>query len=185
MKRHSLAKIFCLAALGTALTVAATNAADEIKPAEVTKAIAILMPTEGNDVKGTVSFIKTADGVKVEGKITGLTPGKHGFHIHEFGDLSSPDGKSLGGHFNPEGHQHGGLDAKMRHAGDFGNIEADDQGVATVDFVDKAISLSGENSILGRGVVVHAKADDLKSQPSGDAGARVAVASIGVAAGKE
>jgi Cu-Zn family superoxide dismutase len=116
----------------------------------------------------------------VEGEITGLTPGKHGFHVHEFGDITSPDGTSAGGHFNPTGEPHAGPDADKRHAGDFGNIEADASGKAKISFLDKKISFEGPNNILGRGLVVHAKPDDLKSQPSGDAGDRVGVAVIGV-----
>ena len=149
------------------------------------KAVAILQPTEGSKVKGTISFTKTEGGIRVEGEVSGLTPGKHGFHIHEFGDLTSANGSAAGGHFNPGGHPHGGPDSEHRHAGDFGNIEANGDGVAKVNFVDKLITLEGEKTILGRGLVVHAKADDLKTQPSGDAGDRVAVGVIGIAKGPE
>ena len=145
-----------------------------------TQAVAVLLPTEGSKVKGTITFTKTGGGIRVQGQITGLAPGKHGFHVHEFGDVTSPDGSSAGGHFNPTGAPHGGPDAEKRHAGDFGNVEADQSGTAKVEFEDKLITLEGAKSILGRGLVVHAKADDLKSQPSGDAGARVAVGVIGV-----
>ena len=149
----------------------------------VTSAVAVLLPTKGSEVKGTIRFTKADDGIRVEGEVTGLTPGKHGFHVHEFGDITSADGTSAGGHFNPTGEPHADREADKRHAGDFGNIEADASGTAKVNFVDKKISFEGANSILGRGLVVHAKADDLKSQPSGDAGGRVAVATIGVAKG--
>ncbi len=149
--------------------------------APVTSAVAVLVPTAGNDVKGTVTFQETAEGIHVKGKITGLQPGPHGFHIHQFGDISSKDGKSAGGHFNPTDEAHGAPGDKMRHVGDLGNIEADKKGVATVDVTDKELKFKGKTSILGRGVVVHAGTDDLKSQPSGDAGARVAVGVIGVA----
>jgi Cu-Zn family superoxide dismutase len=148
------------------------------------KAIAVLQPTEGSKVKGTITFTKGSDGVRVEGEITGLAPGKHGFHIHEFGDTSSADGKAAGAHFNPTGEKHGAPDGEHRHVGDFGNIEAGTDGAAKVNFLDKQIALEGEKSILGRGLVVHAKADDLKSQPSGEAGDRVAVGVIGVTKGK-
>ena len=152
--------------------------------ANLDKAVAVLYPTQGSSVKGTITFTKTGDGVQVEGEVTGLTPGKHGFHVHEFGDVTSPDGTSAGGHFNPTGHKHGAPDSDERHAGDFGNIEAGQDGTAKVSFVDKKITLDGATSILGRGLVVHAKADDLKSQPSGEAGDRVAVGVIGVAKNK-
>jgi Cu-Zn family superoxide dismutase len=151
---------------------------------EVTKAVAVLQPTQGNKAEGTVTFTKTDKGVRVQADINGLPPGKHGFHIHEFGDTSSPDGMSAGGHFNPHKMEHGSPDAPKRHVGDLGNIEADSGGHATLDLVDPALGFSGATSILGRGVVVHEKPDDF-SQPTGNAGGRVAVGTIGVAKGGE
>jgi superoxide dismutase, Cu-Zn family len=149
--------------------------------AEPIKAIAVLHPTKGSNVEGVVTFIKTGDEVKVVADITGLTPGKHGFHIHEFGDCSSPDGKAAGGHFNPTNNPHAGHDAEKRHAGDLGNIEADIEGKAHLELTDKMMTMSGENSIIGRGLIVHEKADDLKTPPTGDAGGRVACGVIGIA----
>lgn len=148
---------------------------------EPTKAIAVLHPTQGSKVAGTVTFTKTGDGMKIVADFTGLTPGKHGFHIHEFGDCSSPDGKAAGGHFNPTNNPHAGHDAETRHAGDLGNIEADSSGKAHLELTDKTMMMSGENSIIGRGFIVHEKADDLKTQPTGDAGGRVACGVIGIA----
>ena len=145
------------------------------------KAIAVLHPTSGSSVAGTVTFTATGDEVKVVADITGLKPGKHGFHIHEFGDCSAPDAKSAGGHFNPANHQHGAPDAPDRHAGDLGNIEADASGKVHLEMTDKVMKLSGSDSILGHAVIVHEKADDLKTQPTGDAGGRVACGVIGVA----
>lgn len=145
------------------------------------KAIAVLHPTEGNKVGGTVTFTKEADGVRVVANLNGLTPGEHGFHVHETGDCSSADGSSAGGHFNPEDQPHGAPDSEARHTGDFGNITADEAGNATYDRIDKNATLSGKDSVIGRAVIVHAKADDLKSQPSGDAGSREACGVIGVA----
>lgn len=171
-------------ALAAGLVVAATalqSAArqDHMEAAPVEKAIAILYPTEGSTAKGEVTFTKTSGGIRVEAKITGLSPGEHGFHIHEFGDASSPKGLSAGGHYNPRKVEHAGPGMK-RHIGDLGNIEADAKGVATYDKVDSQLMLHGETSILGRGLVVHEKADDLKTQPTGDAGGRLAVGVIGV-----
>ena len=148
---------------------------------DVPKAIAVLVPTAGSKVTGTVTFTKAADGVKVVADITGLTPGKHGFHIHEFGDCSDPKGESAGGHFNPTKHQHAGPDASERHAGDMGNIEADASGKAHLEYTDKAMKLSGDGSILGHAVIVHEKVDDLTTQPTGNAGGRLACGVIGVA----
>jgi len=129
---------------------------------------------------GTVTFTEVADGVQVHAEITGLTPGNHGFHVHEFGDCTAEDGSSAGGHFNPTNQPHGGPDADARHVGDMGNIEADASGTAKLDYLDHSMSLSNDDrSIIGRSVVVHAKADDLKSQPAGDSGARIACGVIG------
>ena len=166
-----------------ASTFLLTAAEGEKKADGPKKAVCVLAPTHksGGHVQGTVTFTQTDAGVEISGEITGLTPGKHGFHIHEFGDMSSADGLATGGHFNPAMHKHGGPHDTNRHAGDFGNIEAGADGKATIKVTDKAISLSGAHGIIGRALIVHAKADDLKSQPSGDAGARIAQGVIGVA----
>lgn len=148
---------------------------------EPTKAIAVLHPTKGSNVEGTVTFTKSGDAVKIVADVTGLTPGKHGFHIHEFGDCSSPDGKAAGGHFNPTNEPHAGHEAEKRHEGDLGNLEADSAGKAHLELTDKMMTMSGEKSILGRGVIVHEKEDDLTSQPVGNAGGRLACGVIGIA----
>ncbi len=148
---------------------------------ETTKAIAVLHPASGSNVMGTVTFMKSGDEVKVVADVTGLTPGKHGFHIHEFGDCSDPKAASAGGHFNPAHHQHGAPDAGDRHAGDLGNIEADSSGKAHLEWTDKVMKLNGTDSIVGHAVIVHEKTDDLKTQPTGDAGGRIACGVIGVA----
>lgn len=149
--------------------------------ASVTKAVAVLSPTKGNNVSGAVTFTKVEGGVKIVADVMGLTPGQHGFHIHEFGDCSAPDAMSAGGHFNPHHMQHGAPEASVRHAGDFGNLEADASGKAHYERVDTTISLDGADSIVGHGVIVHEKADDLKTQPTGNAGVRAACGVIGVA----
>ena len=146
----------------------------------VNKAICVLHPTEGNEVTGTVTFTKSGDGVKIVANVKGLTPGKHGFHIHQYGDCSAPDGTSAGGHFNPEGVDHGGPDANVRHVGDLGNLEAGDDGTANLEYTDNMVRLTGEHGIIGRGIIVHAGEDDLTSQPTGAAGARVACGVIGI-----
>jgi len=147
----------------------------------VTRAVAVLSPTKGSNVSGTVTFTQVNGGVRIVADVTGLTPGEHGFHIHEFGDCSAPDATSAGGHFNPRHMQHGAPDASARHAGDFGNLEANGAGKAHYDRVDKMISLNGAESIVGHGVIVHEKVDDFITQPTGNAGARVACGVIGVA----
>lgn len=140
--------------------------------------VAVLRATKGNRVRGVIRLRQTTEGVHLRGQVRGLTPGKHGFHIHEYGDLRSPDGKSAGGHYAPKGHRHGGPDAEEHHAGDLGNITADAQGVAQVDITAKDLKL---HFIIGRSIVVHGGADDFESQPSGAAGPRVAFGVIGFA----
>jgi superoxide dismutase, Cu-Zn family len=149
---------------------------------DVTKAIAVLIPTEGNKVTGNINFIKMDGGIRIIADISGLEPGKHGFHIHEYGNCSSLDGSSAGGHFNPHNKPHGAPNDAERHVGDLGNVIADENRVAHYERIDGVISLSGEDSIIGRGVIVHAGEDDLKTQPTGNAGARVACGVIGIAA---
>ena len=147
----------------------------------IQKAVCILHPTKGNDVSGIVTFTNTDDGVMIVADVEGLTPGKHGFHIHQYGDCSAPDGTSTGGHFNPTNKKHGSPDAEERHVGDLGNLTADDNGKAHYERLDKVISLNGPNSIIGRGIIVHAGEDDFVTQPTGNAGARVADGVIGIA----
>lgn len=147
----------------------------------INKAVCVLHPTEGNDVTGTVTFTRDGSTVKVVADLQGLTPGKHGFHIHEYGDCSAADGTSAGGHFNPENTQHGGLNSAERHVGDMGNIEADADGNAHLEITDSLLAFSGKHSIIGRAIIVHAGEDDLTSQPTGAAGARVACGVIGIA----
>jgi Cu-Zn family superoxide dismutase len=161
--------------IAAALWAAASSAAP------VSKAVAVLHPTQGNSVAGNVQLAGSDKGLKIIVHVTGLTPGKHGFHIHEFGDCSAPDAASAGGHFNPTGDPHGAPADAKRHAGDFGNLEVGADGVAHVEYVDSKASLDGATSVLGRGVIVHANPDDLKTQPTGNAGGRLACGVIGVA----
>lgn len=146
-----------------------------------TEAIAVLSPTKGNNVKGTVKFTQQGDSVKVVATIEGLKPGqKHAMHIHQNGDCSAPDATSAGGHYNPENHPHGLPDKNERHAGDLGNVQADQSGKATYEITVKNITImGGKNPIAGRGVIVHAKPDD-GGQPVGNAGDRIACGVVGV-----
>ena len=148
--------------------------------ATISKAVCMVYPTQGNTVSGTVTFTKVSGGVKVVADLQGLNPGKHGIHIHECGDCSAADGMSAGGHFNPMSKSHGAPMDAMRHEGDMGNIVADASGKAHLEYVDTAISLDGLTSIIGRSVIIHKNEDDLKTQPTGNAGARVACGVIGI-----
>ncbi len=144
-------------------------------------AVAALHPTVGQRCHGVVRFTQFGDSVKVVADIMGLGPGQeHGFHIHEYGDCSGPDGMTAGGHYNPEGHQHGLPATLTHHAGDMGNLKGDDQGKAHYMIILPNVSIAGpKNPILGRAVVIHAKIDD-GSQPVGNAGSRIACGVIGI-----
>lgn len=144
---------------------------------EVTKAAAQLEAKSGSQVSGTVTFTKVGDEVQVVADIQGLKPGKHGFHIHDKGDCSAADAASAGGHFNPTQQHHGGPTTAEHHSGDLGNIEADSAGRAHLDWKGK-LNLTGKNSIVGKSVVVHEKDDDLKTDPAGNSGARIACGAI-------
>ncbi|GJV78633.1 superoxide dismutase [Cu-Zn] 2 [Tanacetum coccineum] len=142
------------------------------------KAVAVITGDD-NSVKGSLHFLQQPDGVtQVKGKITGLKPGPHGFHVHALGDTTNGC-NSTGPHFNPLNKEHGAPWDNVRHAGDLGNIVAGQDGVAEVSLADSHIPLSGQYSILGRAVVIHADSDDLGrgnhelSKSTGNAGARV------------
>lgn len=194
MKKTSISLCLLLAGLAISQTACNPPAADNAaaKPSaetdahadssdlpageKVTEAVALLQPTQDNTAKGTVTFTQVGEGIRVNVELTGVKgkPGKRGFHIHEKGDCSAPDGTSAGGHFNPHASEHGDPDGDVRHTGDFGNVEVDANGNISAEFLDSHISFVGEDSIIGRGVILHAGTDDLKSQPTGNAGARAA-----------
>ncbi|MES2959398.1 MAG: superoxide dismutase family protein [Pseudomonadota bacterium] len=142
-------------------------------------AMAKLEATRGNATTGMVMFHQHGEHVMVHAKVEGLKPGQeHGFHIHEKGDCSSGDGMSTGGHFNPAGKPHGPQDAE-HHAGDLPSLKADAQGRADVRFHLMGVTIgSGAADIVGRGLIVHAMPDDYRTQPTGNAGGRIACAVI-------
>ena len=145
-------------------------------PAEQARHSASLAPTQGNKASGALEFASQGDSVAVTGTINGLEPGStHGFHVHEKGDCSAPDASSAGGHFNPTSQPHGNPDAPPHHGGDLQNISADAQGVAQVNLQLSGVTLGSgaPDDIVGKAVVVHEKADDYKSQPAGNSGARI------------
>ncbi len=144
-------------------------------------AVAVLIPTEGQMVTGVVTFVEVTGGVRVKADLIGLSPGAHGIHIHEYGDCRSEDGRLAGRHFDPENQSHGPSDGEDRHAGDLGNIVADQNGNADLDLLNSLISLQGTNGVIGRSVVVHALKDDFTTQPDGGAGERLACGVIGIA----
>jgi len=138
-------------------------------------ATAALKPTTGNTTAGTVTFTQKGDKVSVTANVSGLSPGPHGFHIHEKGDCSAGDGMSAGGHFNPTGKPHGDPATADHHAGDMPQLVADARGKATLAADLSPVTIgAGANDIVGKAVIVHKDPDDFKTQPTGNSGARVA-----------
>ncbi|NYE63366.1 Cu-Zn family superoxide dismutase [Duganella sp. 1224] len=163
----------CLTATLLALSVAGAAHAAAPATAEVE-----LKPTTGSTTTGAVRFKQQDGQLQIDADIAGLAPGVHGFHIHEKGDCSAPDATSAGGHFNPGSSQHGGPQNPAHHGGDFGNITADASGKAslhlTVPTSQISLDAGAANSIIGRGVIVHADPDDFVTQPTGNSGKRLA-----------
>ena len=147
-------------------------------PCDPGGATARLAPTQGNSTAGTVTFAQRMGKVFVTADVRGLSPGEHGFHMHEKGDCSSGDGMSTGGHWNPDGTPHGPQGA-AHHAGDMPSLVADANGNAKATFSLEGVTVAaGPKSVVGRGLIVHKDPDDFKTQPTGNAGARVACAVI-------
>jgi superoxide dismutase, Cu-Zn family len=140
------------------------------------RATAALQPTKGSKAFGEATFEQAGDKVRVIVFAQGLKPNaEHGFHIHEAGDCSSGDGMSAKGHFNPNGKAHGNPDSAERHAGDLPALKSGKDGRAKIDVTVDAISIGqGPGNIIGRGLIIHADPDDYKTQPTGNAGARIA-----------
>ena len=164
-----------LAALGGAVLLGCQSA-----PQEEPRATAQIKPLGKHKAFGEATFDQVGNKVRVVAYVQGLTPGReHGFHIHEAGDCSSGDGMSAKGHFNPMGKPHGQPGSAERHAGDLPALKADDKGQAVVEHDIDIITIApGQTSIVGRGLIVHADPDDYKTQPTGNAGARLACAVI-------
>lgn len=148
---------------------------------EVNEAVAQLHSTDGNEILGTVTFLQTEEGVTVTANINGLETGKHGFHIHQYGDCTAEDQTSAGGHYNPYNTEHGAPTDTERHMGDMGNLPINEEGYGNLTYTDNVIELNGPNSIIGRAVIIHGGTDDFTSQPSGAAGPRLACGVIGIA----
>jgi Cu-Zn family superoxide dismutase len=134
----------------------------------------VTLQSQDSKVSGTVHFTSEAAGVHVVADVKGVKPGQHGFHLHEKGDCSSPDYKSAGGHFNPANAAHACDPTNPRHAGDFGNITVGADGTGHLDITTTALSFDGPNSVAGKAVILHTGVDDCKTQPTGNAGDRLA-----------
>jgi len=150
------------------------------------KATAFLNGQHGVSGKVIFSQLSEKSETTIQGKLTGLKPGLHGFHIHEFGDISSGC-DTAGSHYNPLQSTHGGPQEPQRHVGDLGNLTANSEGIAEFKIVDKMVKLHGEQSVIGRTLVVHRDQDDLgktnhqDSKTTGNSGPRLACGVIGIA----
>ena len=139
------------------------------------QATATLEPRSGSNVSGWATFTdRSTGGVAVVVHIENAPPGTHGLHVHEKGDCSAPDASSAGGHFNPGGDPHAGPTEMHRHAGDLGNITIEANGTGHMELVTDLLTVKpGPNSVVGKAVIFHEKADDMQTQPTGNAGGRL------------
>jgi len=139
-------------------------------------ATAVLEPRSGSNTSGTARITPTASGVVVLMEVQDAAPGEHGVHVHETGDCSDPAAMSAGGHFNPKSAaHHGGPSTPVRHGGDLGNMKVDSNGRGLLVVAVGDLTM---DNVVGRSIVVHQTADDLKSDPAGNSGARVACGAI-------
>ena len=186
--------IFVVVALFAVAALACAPAEEEVAPvveeigvepeAAPVVAVAVLQPREDKQVSGTVTFTQRGGLVEVAAEVVGVEgPGLRGFHLHEHGDCSAADFTSAGDHFDPHGGHHGPPSDPEGHAGDFGNIEIREDGSGSLVLLTDQLTVEpGPASVVGRAVILHEQADDLETQPTGDAGGRVACGVVELAA---
>jgi superoxide dismutase, Cu-Zn family len=163
-----LITLFSAIATISACAIAPKGTADATAKAQ-------MQSKSGSQVAGLVRIRQAGKSLELEGRISGLKPNQeHGFHIHEKGDCSSPDGMSAGGHFNPDNAAHAHHSNSAHHAGDLANLKADASGVATFRMTLPSLSVSeGKLAIIGKSLIVHLNPDDYTSQPAGNSGPRI------------
>lgn len=165
----------------TAILVSLAFVSFQKKDDTTLSAISNIIPKNGSDISGTVSFSETNGIVSMTASISGLTPGNHAIHIHAIGDCSADDGTSAGGHWNPTNVNHGAWGASPFHLGDIGNIEAGSDGIGTISRETDLWCINCSDStknIVGKAIIIHAGIDDFSSQPSGAAGPRIGCGEI-------
>ncbi|HET9793989.1 MAG TPA: superoxide dismutase family protein [Thermoanaerobaculia bacterium] len=166
-------------ALAPLAFLAACSGSKSSSPATTTPhagptAVATIEGRSGSSLTGTATFVQNGDAVHVSVDVSKAPQGVHAVHLHEKGDCSAPDATSAGGHFNPMHMEHGSPDAPVHHAGDFGNILVGEDGHGHLELDTAMLTvLPGDRSVAGRAVVVHAKEDDMHTQPTGNAGGRI------------
>jgi Cu-Zn family superoxide dismutase len=177
-KEEAMRRIGTLAAVaGAALVLGGLGSAAPAEAGDAAKPVAATATIEsksGSKVTGKAVFTELpSGGVKIEVWIENAMPGTHGIHLHEKGDCSAPDASSAGPHFNPSGNPHAGPAEARHHNGDWGNITIGQDGKGHLELTSDMLTVKpGPNSVVGKAVVFHEKADDLKTQPTGDAGGR-------------
>jgi len=172
MARSVLALVPALLLYGC--TTAKSSSSAAAPPPAGSTAAATIEARSGSTVTGTATFTQHGDVVHVIVEVSNAPQGVHAVHLHEKGDCSAPDAASAGGHFNPTGMAHGSPDAPAHHAGDFGNMTVGEDGHGKLELDSTMLTVApGDRSVVGRAIVVHAKADDMTTQPSGNAGERI------------
>ena len=182
--RHSLCTVAASAALAIAgascvAVIGDGHSSDHGRDHDGRQATAVVEGRSGSELSGFAAFSEKEGGVQVELTVHHAPPGWHAVHLHEKGDCSSDDGKSAGGHFNPDGHDHGSPHAPVHHAGDLGNMWVDDGGNGYHSlFMPELTVDKGTHGVIGRGIIIHAGLDDLVGQPTGNAGGRIGCGEI-------
>lgn len=166
-----------------ALAVCVAGAAGQKKPgakkAAPAEARAAIEARSGSSLSGTATFTEKDGGVELVVEVTGAPPGPHAVHLHEKGDCSAPDATSAGGHFNPDNSPHGAPDAEHHHAGDFGNLTVGEDGKGRLAISTSRLTVKpGPTSVVGHAIIVHANADDMTTQPTGNAGGRIGCGAV-------
>lgn len=177
MKKNSFNRLSAFSIISLSLVFSAISLGKAPEKVKLTSITSIIHDVQGKEL-GTAEFSSITNGIKIKLNLKGVPPGKHGAHFHEKGLCEGPDFKTAGGHFNPEHKEHGIHNEKGPHVGDLPNIEADTKGNIQIEFVTLSATLdSSEKSLLqkeGTSFVIHAKEDDLKTDPSGASGERIA-----------
>ena len=178
-----LALSACSSSAPTKSTAPAASAPTPAAQSTAKSATVNLASASGSLVSGKLTVVPMGNGVHLTGEVGGLSPGStHAIHIHEKGDCSAADASSAGGHFNPAAQPHGKVGSGAHHGGDMDNLVANAEGVAQVNAHAEGVTLGGgaANDVAGKAVIVHAAADDYRTQPTGNAGGRVACGVITV-----